>query len=346
MIVFRADGNKTIGAGHVMRCLSIADAARERGIESCFIMADNSFEEVIGARRYKCFVLDTDYSDMNSELPKLEWVMKQVNSTYIIVDSYHVTKKYFSVLQRYGKVGYIDDMMDSAYPVDDLINYNIYSSEMCYRHLYTQSRKKPPKFLLGTRYVPLRKEFQNTERKQIQNSMTKIFVSTGGADIEHVALNLIRFLRSDVDTWNNYEFHFVLGMMNTDINEIKEASEKSFNVILHYDVKNMRELMMQCDVAISAAGSTLYELCACGIPTITYVLADNQLQAERVFVENRIMESIGDIRKCGEFSEHVFDKLKYLDMHYERRQEMSMLSKSVIDGNGAMNIVDELQIEH
>ena len=87
MIVFRVDGNERIGAGHVMRCLSIADAARDRGISCNFVLADNSFETVIEERGYPCRVLNTIFSDMDGELQLLICTLEQINFEFIIVDN-------------------------------------------------------------------------------------------------------------------------------------------------------------------------------------------------------------------------------------------------------------------
>ena len=67
MIIIRADGNFRIGAGHIMRCLSVADAFKRNGEESLFVMADDSFRAVVESRGYQTSVLETKYDDMGSE---------------------------------------------------------------------------------------------------------------------------------------------------------------------------------------------------------------------------------------------------------------------------------------
>ena len=81
-ILFRADGNASIGAGHIMRCLSIGEAARELGLECAYVTADPSFKKVIQDRGFSCMVMNTLYSDMDSEWAVLEPVL----STYQLTD--------------------------------------------------------------------------------------------------------------------------------------------------------------------------------------------------------------------------------------------------------------------
>ena len=193
MIVFRADGNGNIGSGHIMRCLSLADAAGERHIDCRFVTAGSELQSVIQERGYKCIVLGTDYADMEPELPRLTKILSDERPEAIIVDSYYVTRSYLETLRRYGNLIYIDDLAAFAYPVDALINYNIYAPAMGYEKLYAKDAK--PLLLLGPRYAPLRKEFQRLGYRRPSSQVKDVLVSTGGADAEHIALRLIQSLR-------------------------------------------------------------------------------------------------------------------------------------------------------
>lgn len=158
MYIIRADGNTAIGMGHVMRCLSIADAMKDRNIEPVFMTADNDCVSMIGDRGFEVCVLGTDYRDMESELPLIREFLKQRTkdvdaSSIILVDSYQVTSRYYEELRTMAKVACLEDMGQS-YPVDLLINYNIYGPKLVYDNKITYAT------LLGTGYQPLRREFQ------------------------------------------------------------------------------------------------------------------------------------------------------------------------------------------
>ena len=141
MLVFRADGNANIGSGHVMRCLSIADAARDMGEESVFITASNDMETVISSRNYKNIILNTNYKDIESE--NILSALNAYCSPIVFVDSYYVSAQYLEKLWSYcnmhgGKLVYIDDIKQFASPCDVLINYQVHGSKEEYDTLYAE----------------------------------------------------------------------------------------------------------------------------------------------------------------------------------------------------------------
>lgn len=89
MIVFRADANKNIGMGHIMRCLSVADAATKSGLRCLFILADESVSALVQERGYKAIILNSDYENMEEEC----W--PKIKADLVIIDSYYVTPVYF-----------------------------------------------------------------------------------------------------------------------------------------------------------------------------------------------------------------------------------------------------------
>ena len=338
MILFRADGNEKTGSGHIMRCLSLADAAGDRGIGCCFVTAGAEFREIIEERGHKCVVLGTDYSDMESELPSLIKILNDARSDAIIVDSYCVTQAYLEALRHHERLIYIDDLAAFAYPVDVLINYNIYAPDMGYERLYAQ--KERPVLLLGAQYAPLRREFQNMGFRRPSEKAGNVFVSTGGADSEHIALRLIQYLKSHRNP--RYTFHFLLGAMNRDREEIENLVRNMSNIVIHKNVTNMRELMCSCDAAISAAGSTLYELCACSVPIITYILADNQIAGARKFADRGLALLAGDARSEANFCDTLLCELDTLARDYTLRMAMAERAYSVVDGKGADRVISAI----
>ena len=104
MILFRADGNGTIGTGHIMRCLSIADGLKRIGEESVFVCADDNMKNLIESRGYRCEVLGTRYDDMESEIESFLKSDFYKESEAIVVDSYYVSDKYFECLRKEKKL--------------------------------------------------------------------------------------------------------------------------------------------------------------------------------------------------------------------------------------------------
>ena len=335
MILFRADGNEIIGSGHIMRCLSIAQALKRLGEECIFIMADRNLVFLVENAGCETFILNTDFRNMQEELKHLIPFVKRKKPLYIIIDSYYVTKKYFEELGKCSSVVYIDDLVSSVYPVDVLVNYNIYGEDVNYAKMYYDKRQKVPRLLLGPRYAPLRYMFKNLENRQQLEIVKDILVSTGGADSKHIALKLAKYLTVTGEN-SNYKYHILLGTMNSDIVALSEIKEKFPDLIeLHQNVKQMSRLMQDCDIAVSAAGSTLYELCACGIPTITYTFAENQILGANTFNKKGLMLYVGDFRSDKNLIRHIMQAIEHLSKSYHLRVQMAKRYQEIVLGDGA-----------
>lgn len=349
MILFRADGNSVVGMGHVMRCFSIADAFRKEGERCLFVTADDKLQEVIKGHGYEHHILGTDYDQMISELPLLKSMVDSRGVDIVFVDSYYVTDEYlrelWSFCHRKGALlVYIDDVLAFPYPCDVLINYNIFALREAYETLYANANIVVPEFLLGTDYTPLREEFQGLPDREVRLVGSDILISTGGADAEHIGLESLKNIMAH-EEWKEYVFHFVIGGMNADKQEIYGLAEGQKNIRLHQGVKRMSELMQSCDVAISAAGSTLYELCSTQTPTLTYILADNQIPGAEGFEKKQILKCIGDVRNLGaqKLSEELLHGAVLLLEDTVQRRAIAEKMKTVIDGKGADRVAKEVK---
>ena len=213
MIYIRADANASIGMGHIMRCLSIADALRAYDCDISFILADEAAQSLVEARGYQARVLYSDYQKMDDELGL--WPQGLID--LIIVDSYYVTSTYLKELKKRVEEGaliYIDDFASYPYPVDVLVNYNAYGFKFDYHKLYQNSNVKEPKLLLGPEYAPLRGMFRGVKKKIQPKKVQNILISTGGSDSEHIALSIIKAKPSD------FTHHILLGALNLDKTEM------------------------------------------------------------------------------------------------------------------------------
>lgn len=344
MILFRVDGNEIIGLGHIMRCLSIADALQSQGHECVFVTADDKCKGIINQKGFDSIILDSDYNNLEQELDVFSKKITEYVPCLLMIDSYFVTQPYFETLRKQVEIAYIDDVLSFPYSVDILINYNIFSDIDDYRRLYKNS-SYVPKMILGTEYVPLRKEFQDCPKRKRVRKIENVFVSTGGADTEHIAIKLINYISDNVDLFNNFTFNFVVGAVNSDLPIINDLAKKIDNINIHCNVENMKELMLSNDVAVSAAGSTLYELCACGVPTITYVLADNQIPAAKAFSEKGFMLYAGDIRNSRNAVEKIFDSFFKIIDDTNKLNMICEIVQKFINGNGAEKIAFRLMEE-
>ncbi|MCR4649809.1 MAG: UDP-2,4-diacetamido-2,4,6-trideoxy-beta-L-altropyranose hydrolase [Lachnospiraceae bacterium] len=342
-VLFRADANSNIGQGHVMRCLSIADALTEAGHFCIFASADETASLIITQRRFDCKILGTDYSDPESETEAIRKVIDEIKPDVIIVDGYYVNQNYLLMLRGFAPTVYMDDVYTFAYETDMLINYNVYASLEKYEKLYEKEGVKLPKLLLGPKYVPLRKEFTIRKEKTIPEKAKKIMISVGGADPLHLALAFLEEIISDDVLYCEYSFNFILGRMEPDIDIIKQKASDRANVKVNVNVLNMKDMIEDADLVISAAGSTQYEICACKTPCISFSMADNQVEGCLKFDEIGAFVSAGDVRNNTDFVKDLFSKMVSLSKDRDKREKMSAVSGELADGLGASRIAGELE---
>lgn len=340
MIVFRADGNPAIGLGHIMRCLSIAEAIKRQGGECAFITADSACRDLIAAAGFEWRSLNTDYRRMDDELPILYQQLKSIHADKLIVDSYYVTRAYFEEISTAVPVVYLDDLMRAAHPVSALINYNLSANKDKYRALYQSSNADCPTLYIGTKYAPLRCEFQGHPFKEPRKGVRNVLVLTGGADSEHVALHYLNYLACHPSP---FQFHFVIGSMNNDYEELNRLAAGMENAALHCNVRHMYELMSSCDAAVTASGSTLYELSASCVPMVSYVVADNQIGNAEAFEGGGAALYAGDVRKDDRFPEKLDRLLRQLASNGPMRGKLTWNAYALVDGNGADRLADILQ---
>ena len=381
MVVIRADANSKIGMGHVMRCLSVADALLKRGEEVLFVTADDTPVPLLTKKGIPYRVLHTDYADMEAELPKLWNALSELSqgpgvpeaalpqkNTSILVDSYYVTEKYLAALKKRITTIYMDDIYAFSYPVDMLINYNIYGEEMGYEK---DAAFADTKLLLGTEYVPLREEFSAgagyaQSRKELSAETENvtpaedrlhqtaeqgrtadggILITTGGSDSFNLAGQLLMEAMK-YDALKEKEYHVVSGSLNPHIGELQALAQKHENIHIHCNVTNMAELMAESEVALSAGGSTLYELCAVGVPVIAFSFAENQERLVQTFVKRGIAQYGGNYRTDGnKMIQNTIAGLETLLEDKNLRSEYRKKARTLVDGKGAERIAEALLSE-
>lgn len=331
MVIIRADGNAKIGAGHLMRCLTIAEALADKlkcRDEICFFCADEQSADMVRANGFGVKVLESDYRDMESELPKWE------AASTILVDSYHVTDAYLEGLRHYGKVYLMDDMQEHAYPVDGVINYNAFAEEEIYRRLYEDTDTK---CLVGSAYVPIRQQFLNRNYK-VAETVKNVLITTGGGDVDNIAGKILQTIYRE-----NISFHIVTGRFNPHLETLREAERSLQGVHIYHDVSDMAGLMEKCDIAVTAGGTTIYELAAIGVPFLCFSYAKNQ-EALTEYIGTKNIAGF-----AGAYHKNEAETLQGLKKMFDRfcaeetlRKESSLREQEMIDGRGAYRLAEKL----
>ena len=338
MIAIRVDGNPQIATGHVMRCLAIANELKKSGQTPLFIVADDNSEHLLQLSGYPIVNLHTQWDNLDSEISQITTVLRQHKITKIIVDTYFVTETYLSALEDVCPVIYIDDLNLFRYPVSVVVNYNIYAFDIPYEEIYRGTKTK---LLLGPQYAPLREEFQNIE-PCIRDTVQRILITVGGSDRYNIAGKILQEITVD-ERFSGIEFHVVAGKLNLHIAELREIAAVNPLIHIHQNVTEMAQLMQSCDLAVTAGGSTMYELCACGVPSVSFSWADNQLMSVRAFSEKGIVPCAGDMRvdEVGCVYQILNLLVTYLSDRTLRRDVASRM-RNVTEGQGVSYLAQEI----
>ncbi len=347
MLYIRADGNTQIGMGHVMRCLSIAEAAAALGEshKPVFLVADEGCRSMITERGFRVIVLHTDYKDMMSELSQLAKILDK-EQDILLVDSYQADTVYFEAVSKLAVTVCLEDMGE-PYPVDLLINYNLYAPKLKENY---QIRKKKLNTLLGADYMPLRSVFQTDIDYCVKDKVTDVMITTGGSDPYFAAGAFAEaFLAAESGFYlysgktKQITWHIVSGPFNTFADQLKETYGQRDNVVIHEGLKDLKALMKQCDVVLTATGSTVYEVSALGVPMIAFYFAENQRQGAKALAE---LTDIVNAGCFGDDRESVISKaveaLKKCVDDKSYRGLLHRQERRLIDGKGAGRIANEI----
>ncbi|XQW85878.1 UDP-2,4-diacetamido-2,4,6-trideoxy-beta-L-altropyranose hydrolase [Thalassotalea piscium] len=287
-IAVRVDSSYQIGIGHVMRCITLA-AEIKKQIKADIIFlcraAEGSVKNKIEAAGFEYIELSAGIDDPTSTLQHGHWLrasqaddanefidaLKAKNINYldlIIVDHYGIDHEWHKSVQNFTKkIFVIDDLGDRKHNCDYLLDQTF----SCNNSKYTQLVKEECQQMLGTQFALLRPEFE--ERKTSQKSDSALLVMFGGTDPDNLTLQALKVIR----TLSHFKHvNVVLNDTAKYLTEVSEYCRSNKLFSLHISPNNIAELMANSVLAIGAAGTTSWERCALGLPTVVVIQAYNQ----------------------------------------------------------------------
>jgi UDP-2,4-diacetamido-2,4,6-trideoxy-beta-L-altropyranose hydrolase len=340
-LIIRADSSIQIGTGHVMRCIALAQAWQDRGGNVTFLSHCDS--ETLRHR-----IIDEDFDfipidkphphpdDLSSTLKSLSAINHQPStaSPWLALDGYHFTPNYQKAIKRNGyKLLVIDDMAHlDHYHADILLNQNIHASNLHY------SCDKDAVKLLGCEYALLRREFLKYKgwRRRIPDRPKKILVTMGGSDPNNVTLKAIEAIK--LLNMPELEVQVIAGASNPHLDILQDSMlHAPCSMRLLHNASNMPELMAWSDIAVSAAGSTCWELAFMGVASITVVISGNQQEAANRLDRFKIFKTVGLHQKMNK--DILIMDLSTLMQDKDLREKKSRLGQQLIDGKGSKNVV-------
>ena len=216
-VIFRVDGNKNIGMGHVIRCMALASAFFNKGYQIIYAMSDDTLKNRILKHGFGFMCVDSKYDDYNYHATVFLKYVKVTVPSLVVVDNYSVSSNYLSRIRELTTTMFISEEYDSdkVNSVDYFLNYNVYMNSVV-------PIKSSSTQLLGTRYTLLREEFGRPLRvKSSENKTITIF--TGGSDLYNVSEALVQHLISR-DSLKEYQIRVVSGELNPNISSIASSN--------------------------------------------------------------------------------------------------------------------------
>jgi len=274
-LLIRADASVRMGTGHVMRCLGLAQAWQDEGGRVVYAMAAASpgMEERLRAEEIEVRRLAVEPGSAEDALATIE-TAKTEGIAWIVVDGYHFDEPFQrTVKQAEQRLLAVDDFGKLPhYWADIVLNQDPIAEESLYGN-----REPYTRLLLGTEYTFLRREFRArpSARRQTPPVARKLLVTMGGSDPDNVTEKVIRSL--DSVAVDGLEAIVLVGPSNPHGPRLEVAArECRARIQLLRNPPNIPELMAECDMAVTAGGSTIWELAYFGMPCIVLTLAENQ----------------------------------------------------------------------
>lgn len=321
-VIILTEGGQNIGFGHLTRCLSLYQTFETRKHNPWFIVnGDDSIKDILKDKTFKIF---------NWIKEKTELIQKIEKTDVVIVDSYLAELDiYKEVSNNAALAAFLDDTYRLHYPPGIIINWNINAKKSGYPNNPNIS------YLLGAKYISLRKAFWTVEEKEIRTNVNSIMVTFGGDDSKNLTPKILEFLNSH---YPKLKKNIIIGQAFNNIADIREVADNNTYLIKSPDDKGMKNVMIESDLAISSGGQTLYELARVGVPTVTIAVAENQVDNITAWEKTGFIEGAGSW-KDENLMNHLAVKFQQL-LPFERRSQSAKAGQRLVPGNGANRIVD------
>lgn len=323
------EGFTYTGYGHVTRCMAIAQKFIEYNINVVFIVnGDKNVLEIL----HDFQVISLNWQQ---DFKALQPLLKDADA--ILVDSYLAPLDVYEYIHSLVSCCvYLDDYNRLDYPSGIIVNGTVGAELLPY------SNKPGTLYLLGKKYVLLRDAFKDIpEKRIISNVVNSVLVTFGGTDPLNMTTKVLKVLREKYSLWNK---KIVLGASFRDKENIRSLADSNTEFYCNIGAEKMKELMLNVDVAISAAGQTINELAITGVPSLICKVADNQDNNIIGWKNNGFL--INSINALKGWDEDEFAICLDSILDKDTRERLSIAGKTTIDAKGADRLVKSLLFEY
>lgn len=339
-ICFRSDASTIIGTGHIIRCLTLSDELRERGLEVRFICQEVK-GDMIGFIKESGYSVDLLPSNIDMETDK-ELTLKILKnystpSDLLIVDHYSIDFSWESCFRTVvNKIMVIDDLADRTHNCDILLDQNFRMHERRYEGLVPAGCIE----LIGPKYALLRPQFLEARRhlKECNKKVERILIFMGGSDIHKETQKVLKTIQK-LD-YKDVMIDVVVGASNTHLREIETLASTIQNVECHFHVENMAELMVAADLCVGAGGTATWERCCIGLPSLVIVVVENQVNITENLAKDDVIVNLGWHENVNE--EYLMEEIENVVNDFEKRKKMNGINKEIVDGMGVKRVANEI----
>ncbi len=352
-VVFRVDASDRMGIGHLMRCLTLAETLRERGVQINFICREHTgnliallqqkampvtdlpppeIKNTTSGENYAVWLGVTQTKDAEQTIK----VLKGVKPDWLVVDHYGLDVEWEQRLRpQVSKLMVIDDLANRRHDCEVLLDQN-YSADGEQR--YTGLVPHTCKLLVGPRYALIRPEYalyRKTPRDH-DGQVRRVLVFFGGTDQQNVTGMALEVL-SHPDL-KRLEVDVVVGANNPHRKSIEQQIFRRPLTTLHEPRPHLADLMERADLALGAGGTTTWERLSMGLPSLVVSIAENQVPSCVALHRARLINYLGYQTKVD--ASVFFDEIIHMIGTPSRLVEMSLAGQDLVDGSGA-DIINE-----
>lgn len=317
-VAFRVDSSKTLGLGHLKRCLCVADELSKKGMECIFIISNKNKADIEN-HGYRVFKVNQNHEERGM----IKKILEKEKCSMLIIDSKRKSLiKIIDFIRTNVKVVLIDNLQFANH-VDLVVLPGVHEQFKFY----------PKNSLIGPKYVLINSEFKKLKRKKRKKI---ILLSAGGTDKKNLTLRIVSGFRG---VTSNFKLLVILGKFYTHENRLYNLISNDKRFIVIKDPKNFPQLMSECKVGIITFGITIYEAAFARLPVFVISHSDeNDISARRI-------KKYGWFKYLGKY-----DSLNYANMaqeiiSYTSREDLLKRMSSagkIIDGQGAVRVVNSI----
>ena len=327
--VLRADASDLIGVGHVMRSLALGEALLDAGFDVVLASVDLPAGIREEARKCGITIVDLRCEPFGSDDAIATLAL---NGAVLVIDGYLFEREFFEILEkRATNFVVIDDNVETkALAPSVVINQNPHATPEMYAHLSGE-----PQLLLGLQYALLRREVREVTKQLIDPVAGKVFVAMGGSDFLKLTSPIVDGLK-DLDI----EICVAIGPTNGQRQQIEETVRSIPRARVISQADYITELASS-SLAILAAGSSLWEAAALGVPSIGLIVADNQTGAS-VGAEHCGISLSLDVRNGLHNKSIVSSVENLLTKANGTLAKMATATRSEVDEFGSMRVLQAI----